>query len=193
MSYSSLMVFSIAAAAFCAIRALAENVLGDVNNFDETLALSRSINSQNTVIFDDELVDQGQDMDTKTGTFTAPLDGVYAFFLSFCSEISTSENVEMTLMKNTQPARIFQVPIASENSTAFAITYASPPLSLTPTDSSTQTETGSLMQHRYSVIIELEENDEVKLQLTRGAIVELASRDGFESQHCTEFSGYRIS
>jgi len=141
----------------------------------------------------EELITEGHHFDPLSGTFSVPMEGVYVFYISFCT-FNANQGASLRLIRNNEAIREFQVPIHSQQSVGVLLSAQNSTLpfpfnSLQPNQDIEE----NVALHSYSFITSLEIGDKVKLQLVSGAIVELSSRSGMERQFCTEFSGVRIS
>ena len=101
-----------------------------------------------------------------------------------------SESVTVQLQKNKAAAKTFRAPIVSGRSAPYLLSVAFPPLPLLDKKS---TNTGELKRHHHTGILNLNKGDKIQLVVTEGAIVELDSRNGMESESCSEFSGFLIN
>ena len=142
---------------------------------------------------DEELLSDSRNFDPVSGIFSVPIKGVYLFFISFCT-YNENQEAELRLIRNNGAIREFRVPIHSQNSVGVVITAQDPPIPLTLRNQRSNPNNEEFVtKHSYSVIATLDKDDEVKLQLVRGAIVELLSHNGMDPQFCSEFSGVKIS
>lgn len=171
------------AVAFGARRA--ELNLIDNHEIDNSVWMSFIDRSRITLSYTHSMINVGNGLNEKTGIFTATVDGVYVFHVRFCT--SASNNVTVELLKNNVAARSFNTPIIGIDSVPYELSASLPTLPLLDTDYENNKE---LHHHHHVAILQLQKGDAVELSLVQGALVELDSRNGMETNSCTEFSGF---
>ena len=148
-------------------------------------------NGQTLQYNDEEILGKSQNVDfVSAGTFAAPSEGIYVLFISFCTYDMV--HVELGLMRNNKTLRSFRIPILSNDFDDSLKTLQTPYTPETSGQGSFQSSK-NIVEHKYSVITQLHKNDEVKLELLSGVIVEMTAQNGKKSQFCTEFSGFKVS
>ena len=133
-----------------------------------------------TLVFSQERINR-KVMNPFAGVFTVPSDGIYVFFVSFCSP--SGQETELALMKNGKVIHNFKAPLVSAGS--FVLSFLTPPISFSPDRKFGKTEAN---QYHQTCIEELRLGDKIKLRLTKGALVEQQT----DNPACTWFSGYKL-
>ncbi|XP_076813013.1 uncharacterized protein LOC143459671 [Clavelina lepadiformis] len=154
-------------------------------DFFEVMYFPDSSEADSRIFYNYEMINRLGVFEAETGTFNVPSDGIYVFFVTFCTNVDSTDETVISLMQNLLPIRRFRVPFSS--------------FGYTDTEELSDLEElmedymePNVMQHKYTVITELMDGDEIYLRLTKGSIFEKSNTAELQDEACTRFSGFKL-